>query len=153
MIGAGSAALALVSVWGASVAVVDTVRHRIPNVLLILLLVPDVLALVFSGHGLLNVSPRSSLEGALLGFGLSFPGYLLGKVGAGDVKLCFTLGLVAGLDATLHGLGCAAVILGVVALGVVAVRWRQGRHWRFRIPAGAGIVAGILGYVYWGASL
>lgn len=123
-----------VCVWAAVVAVVDVVRHRIPNALLLLLLVPAVLALAVNGQGLLGVPPLNSLAG-LLAAGLPLiPGYALGHMGAGDVKLSASLGLLMGPLDALRFLAASLILLGLAS--ALALLWRRSQGGTLqRIPA------------------
>ena len=62
-----------------------------------------------------------SLIGAACGFGLMFVGYVLGKVGAGDVKLMAGIGAWLGAFLTFRVFLVATIVGGVVAL-VITVR-------------------------------
>lgn len=107
-------------VWALWIAWSDWRRRRVPNVALIVVLVPETLALVFQGQGLLGAGTWSSLGGMALGFALTLPGYLMHRLGAGDVKFAAVLGLLLGtvrgfemvlLASVLMGLGAAALLL------------------------------------------
>lgn len=100
-------------------AVTDLRNRRIPN----LVTYPTViLALLIYGlyaglHGLLF-----SLKGLGLGFGLLLIPYLLGGMGAGDVKLMAAVGAVLGVHHTFVVFLIIAVIGGVTALAMLAAR-------------------------------
>jgi prepilin peptidase CpaA len=111
---------ALLFAWAAAISWSDWTHRRVPNVALLLVLVPAVLALVFQGQGLLGARVWSSLGGMALGFALTLPGYLMHRLGAGDVKFAAVLGLLLGtvrgfemvlLASVLMGLGAAALLL------------------------------------------
>jgi prepilin peptidase CpaA len=88
----------------------DLLTRRIPNWLtipaIILGLVAQFWYLGFTGL-------FSSFLGTLLGFGLFFPIYYLGYMGAGDVKLLMAIGSWVGWDSCLH-IAIYSVILGGV---------------------------------------
>lgn len=67
-----------------------------------------------------------ALAGLALGLVLMLPMYLLGVMGAGDVKLMAMAGAYLGLPGTLHAVACVFVTGGLLALLTVAVRdaWR-----------------------------
>lgn len=82
--------------WVLAIAWCDWQYRRVPNVILVLLLVPAVLALILNGTGLIGVERWPSFMGFLLAGGVLLPGYALGKMGAGDVKFAACLGLLLG---------------------------------------------------------
>lgn len=133
---------ALLALWAAAIAGFDLRTRRIPNLALLLLLVPALLALAVNREGLLGVAPGSSLLG-LLAVGLfMLPGYRLGKTGAGDVKFAACLGLLLGLQQGLEFLLLALIALGLVSLGALA--WQAARgplDLQRRLPAGVALAA------------
>src|SRR5713101_1489460 len=72
-----------------------------------------------------------SLLGALIGFGVFLVFYLLGGMGGGDVKLMSGFGALLGDRLILTAALMAAATGGVMALGVIAVRWlaRRSKVW------------------------
>lgn len=75
-----------------------------------------------------------SFLGSLLGGCLLLPGYLFGKMGAGDVKAMATLGAIWGPGASLHIFLWTALAGGIAALFVLLIRRKAGqalmRYWR-----------------------
>jgi prepilin peptidase CpaA len=114
--------------WAATAAGLDLRWRRVPNALLLALLIPAVLVLGWTGRGLLEASSLQSLAGALAAV-LLLPGYALGRLGAGDVKLVACLGFVLGGWAALEMLLVGAALLGLAS--AVALM-RQGSR---RLPA------------------
>ena len=114
--------------WAAAAAGTDLHGRRIPNLLLLAAVLPALVLLGWTGHGPLGAAWLPSLAGAALALVL-VPGYRSGAVGAGDVKLAATLGLLLG------GLGAVEMLLlGAASLGLVsAVLLATGR--RAKIPA------------------
>lgn len=115
--------LALLLLWALWLAVavgLDTARRRLPNGWL---LAGASLALVWAllpqGVGL-----AAALRGGLIALLVFLPGYVLHRLGAGDVKLMAVAGLQAG-DTAVWGL-CLAVML---AGGVQALLWQGWRSW------------------------
>lgn len=107
------AALAL---WGLAVALLDARHRRIPNALT---LGPALLALgclTAFGSGPLMTPPASNLAAAALFLLFLLPGYLLDRVGGGDLKLGLALGLVGGFKIGLLTLGIGAPLLIILAL-------------------------------------
>lgn len=124
----------LLGIWALAVGVYDFARRKIPNLALLLVLVPAVLALVVNGRGLLGSPPGSALAGFALALLLFLPGYALGKMGAGDVKFAACLGLLLGLGRTAEMLLIAGIGLGVTS--VVWLKYFAGDR-KTRFPAGA----------------
>lgn len=132
--------------WAGAVAWFDVRQHRVPNLLLVLLLVPAILSLVLDRKGLLGVSVWPSVLGFLLGGAILLPGYGIAKMGAGDVKFAAVLGLLLGWRPLLNMLLLAALLLGAVSALVFWLdREQQGRGQR-RIPA-APVLAAAFGAV------
>ena len=72
-----------------------------------------------------------SLGGAAIGFGVFLIFYVLGGMGGGDVKLMAGFGALLGHRQILPAALLAAASGGVIALGVLSVRWlaRRSRVW------------------------
>ncbi|CAG9245451.1 prepilin peptidase CpaA [Paraburkholderia unamae] len=103
----------------------DIVSRRIPNLLIAFGLVAA-LAVQFALHGAL---PGAAiwLGGALTGFGLLLPFYLLRGMAAGDVKLLMMLGAWLGAAAIVNVAVSTFIIGGIWSLGIVLVRGRLMR--------------------------
>ena len=110
--------LLLLAVWQ------DLAHRRIPNPLLLCTASAAlVLAAMPQGIGLV-----SSLAAALVAGGAFLPLYLLGQMGAGDIKLMATAGLLVGMPRAL------ALCLSVaMAGGLLALGWA----WQTRKPQSA----------------
>jgi prepilin peptidase CpaA len=110
--------LLLLAVWQ------DLAHRRIPNPLLLCTASAAlVLAAMPQGTGLV-----SALAAALVAGGAFVPLYLLGQMGAGDIKLMATAGLLVGMPRAL------ALCLSVaMAGGLLALGWA----WHTRRPAPA----------------
>lgn len=135
--------------WSLAIAGIDVWRQKIPNLLLVLALVPAVLALAVNQVGLLGAGIGSSLLGLVIAFAVGLPGYVLHKMGAGDVKLAALLGLLGGVGG-LWWLLYAGIAIGLMA----AVAWGLRRWYGFggpKIPAAAALVAGFWAWLLWGA--
>lgn len=128
----------MVAAWAATIAVWDLRHRRVPNWIL-LIAVP----LLVGSFGLIGTSPlgadwQSSLIGAGLALALTLPGYVLKRLGAGDVKMAVILGALAGGVATLEILLIAALVLGLMAAGAAIMGRRAAR-----LPAAVALAAGL----------
>lgn len=127
--------------WAAVIAVSDLRRRRIPNALLLLVLVPQVLALIIERVGLLGTDDQQSVIGAGIGLAFFLPGYALKISGAGDAKFAAVCGLLLGERKMLVAVALVAVVLiGVAGIATIRAGWTVARQQRF--PAGTGIAAG-----------
>jgi prepilin peptidase CpaA len=152
------AALLLAAAW------IDSYAWRIPNVLTFggsaAALFLSVLEPVAPGQALLL-----AFGGLALGLLVMLPMYLLGALGAGDVKLMAMVGAYLG---AVHTVGAALLVFltgGALAFALVMRRqaWPQlwsllGSRWRLggqgaselgRMPYGASICLGTFLYVVW----
>lgn len=139
----------LLGMWAAVIAGFDIRQRRVPNVLLILLMIPAVLALVINGVGLLGERWGSSVGGMALGFALTVPGYALHRFGAGDVKFAAMLGLLLGADRGFEMVLGASILMGVTALALLALR----RQLQARFPAAPMLSAAFVVEMLWGPLL
>ena len=99
----------------------DTAHRRLPNPLLLALaLAALVLALMPAGMGL-----QMALRGGVVALLFFLPGYVLHRLGAGDVKLAAVCGLLAGGDAV-WGLCLAIAVVG----GAQALLWQGALWWQ-----------------------
>jgi prepilin peptidase CpaA len=115
--------LPLIVVAGSAItaAAIDLRIRRVPNVL------TGSIALVGLGLaavGLGRVGIWLALAGCLVGLSLMLPGYLIGAMGGGDVKLLAAVGTLLGPGATLRAFVASAVAGGLIA---IFVAWRRGR--------------------------
>jgi prepilin peptidase CpaA len=104
----------------AAAAGVDLRSRRIPNLLLLALLLPAAGLLIWTGQGPLGATPLQSLAGLLPAL-LLLPGYARGRLGAGDVKLVACLGVLLGGWRAVEMLLIGAALLGAVSLIAVAL--------------------------------
>jgi prepilin peptidase CpaA len=113
--------IAVASVFALVAAGFDIRSFRIPN----LLTVPFLLSgIVYHAANTGVAGLVSSLLGAFFGFGVLFLLYLMGGMGAGDVKLMAGVGAWLGMPLTVYAFGVAGLAAG--AYSVVVVLW-QGR--------------------------
>ncbi|MGH8540285.1 MAG: prepilin peptidase [Stenotrophobium sp.] len=130
-----------IGIWAAAIAWSDWRYLKVPNVLLVLLLVPAVLALAVNRHGLLGVAVWPSLAGLLIAVVL-LPGYALGYMGAGDVKFAGCLGLLLGPWATVKMLLVFAIALGLTAAALLWIHRASAGSRQRRIAAAPALVLG-----------
>jgi prepilin peptidase CpaA len=124
--------------WALAIVVWDGRCRRIPNMLLLLVLIPATLAVLVNGQGLLGAGAGASFTGMALS-ALLLPGYALGQMGAGDVKFSACLGFLLGGWAALEALLLAALLLGALALG-----WRWLAPQQASLPAAGALAGGFM---------
>jgi prepilin peptidase CpaA len=107
-------------------AVTDVWKFKIHNVLTLPLLVSGLLY-----HALAAGLPgfTVSVLGALLGFGLLIVLYLLGGMGAGDVKLMAGIGAWLGLPLTFYVFLASSLAAGIYALVIILIYQRTSETW------------------------
>lgn len=99
-----------------AVAVIDSLRSRIPNALTVSAAVAGLLlGTIASGAGGL----LAATEGLLVGFFLFLPLYLLGGFGAGDVKAVAAAGSFLGPQGALVAVFCTLIAGGIAGLAVL----------------------------------
>ncbi|WP_193075044.1 prepilin peptidase [Pseudomonas sp. FME51] len=91
--------------WGMCCALLDARQRRISNVLTLGCGAVATAFLIWTGHSFTGVTPGPVMLGLLLALLLSLPGYIGGRMGAGDVKLLAALALAS---SPLHVLGTVA---------------------------------------------
>jgi prepilin peptidase CpaA len=136
------------SVWAGWVAWVDWRQQRVPNVALVLVLVPALLCLLWNRHGLLQLSIADSLFGLLVAGGVLLPGYAMGRMGAGDVKFSALLGLVLGSTAALKMLLVFGVVLGLLSALALWRFHRQPQSLKRRIAAAPALAVGFMSQLF-----
>ena len=113
--------LIVVAAAAITAAVIDVRIRRVPNVL------NGGIALVGLGlaaMGLGRVGLWLALAGCLVGLALMLPGYVIGAMGGGDVKLLAAVGTLLGPGPTLRAFVASAIAGGLIA---IFVAWRRGR--------------------------
>ncbi|MEJ6655462.1 MAG: prepilin peptidase, partial [Pseudomonas sp.] len=99
-------------------------QQRISNWLTLGLCVVATSYLLLSGHSFTGSSPGTVLLGLALALLLSLPGYVAGKMGAGDVKLLAALALSSSPAHVLGSIAIAAIAMLIWALCGPAI-WRK----------------------------
>lgn len=136
------------SVWAGWIAWTDWRQHRVPNVALVLVLVPALLCLAVNQYGLLQTSVTDSLLGFLIAGGVLLPGYAFGQMGAGDVKFSAVLGLLLGTSALLKMLLVFGVLLGLLS---ALTLWRRHHGLQLRkqrIAAAPALAVGFISQLF-----
>jgi prepilin peptidase CpaA len=107
-------------------AVTDVWKFKVYNVLTLPLLASGLLY-----HGFVNGFPglMGSALGILFGFGVPFFLYVLGGMGAGDVKLLAAIGAWLGMPLTLVVFLAAALVAGAYSLVLVLTRSSMQETW------------------------
>jgi Flp pilus assembly protein protease CpaA len=118
--------LLVVIVATLTAAVTDIRRFRVHNVLTLPLLLSGMIFHATTG-GLAGVS--GSLLGALFGFGALFVVYIMGGMGAGDVKLMAGVGAWLGLPLTFYVLIASCLAAGVFAVGLLVLSRSASETW------------------------
>jgi prepilin peptidase CpaA len=107
-------------------ATTDVLRFKVHNFLTYPLLLAGI---VYHSTTEGQVGLMGSLLGAALGFGFLFLFFLLGGMGAGDVKLLAGIGAWLGVEVTFYVLIASSLAAGVYALGLVALNRRHAEIW------------------------
>lgn len=129
----------LLTAWAAALSVWDLREKRIPNALLAAAVLAGLGLLLVQGHGVVGAGWVSSLAGAAIAALIWFPGYALGKLGAGDVKLAGCIGgLLGGLAAV------EAMLVAAVALGAMSAIAGLSFGPTYRLPAAAALSTGFV---------
>jgi prepilin peptidase CpaA len=113
--------------WAAAVAIGDCRARRVPNALVALGLCAALAASLLHA-GPLRIGVGEAFAACLVGFCALMPLYVLGVMGAGDVKVFAVLGAWCGLHALLALWVVASLVAGVHAVVVlIALRARAAR--------------------------
>lgn len=136
-------------------AIFDLYYRRVPN---LITGISAVIGLIFPWVGGGGVNVTSSYLGGSLAFMLLLPPYLIGTIGAGDVKLFGASGLFLGVNEVLSALICIALMGGLLALLylLATVATTMCRHQRvsnvalrsIELPYAVAIFAGILFLIF-----
>lgn len=120
-------------------AVLDLRQRRIPNAIPLCILLLAIAVLLFAPGLGLSPSSGASLAGLGVGLAATLPGYALGALGAGDVKLMAAVAVVLGWPLALHFVLVSVLVFGLVAL--IALRL-FGRKRNSRLPMAPAMLCG-----------
>ncbi|WP_024329506.1 prepilin peptidase [Thioalkalivibrio sp. ALR17-21] len=154
------------ALWALACAALDWRERRIPNALTAPAMLAGAAYVVTLQFTLLGQAPWThGLGGIGLALAFALPGYLLGKLGGGDVKMLLAVALLGGFPAVLAAVlgagGLAVFLLGTTLAGrsaavstlpLPASVQRLGRGVATadlrRIPLGVGFAAGLVVYAF-----
>lgn len=125
-------------------SLLDWRKRVIPNALL---LVSFLLAFLFNFITMGFSGLLLSLMGTILGFALLVIPYLLGGMGAGDVKLLMVIGSFGGWQIVLYSFFLGAMAGGLIAIGVYIYNLAQNKKISslpYGIPLSLGTILCIL---------
>jgi prepilin peptidase CpaA len=115
----------LVTIVLVAAAFIDGWKLKVPNWITFPMIlsgwVYSTVAFGWSGLG-------GSLLGTAVGLGLLLPAYLIGGMGAGDVKLLAGVGAWMWSGVTLLAFCCSAMVGGVMAVAMVLYSRQWGKH-------------------------
>ena len=132
----------LLFICGAMVvaAVIDGWKLKVPNWLTFPLVVSGWLLGLLHNFGVLEATGTggigASLAGTAVGFALLWPVYAIGGMGAGDVKMQMGFGawmgayfgLWQGMATVFYAFAAAAIIGGIMAMAMIAIRGQYRRN-------------------------
>ncbi|ABI57507.1 prepilin peptidase [Alkalilimnicola ehrlichii MLHE-1] len=155
-----------IAVWCSLTGYWDARHRRIPNLLTLPAALAGLAYAVVTQTAALGELPWGAVAaGAAIALVLTLPGFALGKLGGGDVKLLLAIGLLGGHPAVLSSFVVAAfTVTGLFLALILATRlapWpglpgplrcslqRLPGPREARLPFGVGLCAGLLGYIVW----
>lgn len=112
-------------VWGLSCATQDIKNKKISNLFTIGMFLVAVLYILITGQTLIGASIENALFALVLAIALSLPGYIAGKMGAGDVKMLCALALATHSD---------YVLISVIGAALALVIWSACKPLWSKLP-------------------
>lgn len=129
--------------WTLALGYWDIQHRRLPNVLTLGAALAGVVSWAVLGTSPLGADGASMLVGVGLALLLTLPGYLLHKLGGGDVKLLVAVALLGGAAATMVSFVIGALVtVATAGAGVFLSRFRLAPVPDQRLPFGAGLALG-----------
>jgi prepilin peptidase CpaA len=110
--------------WAVFCGGFDLLRRRLPNLLTLGGGTAALAMLAVKGHGWLGTAWASCLGAAMIASLLTLPAYANRLLGAGDVKLLLSMGLLGGLKALMITYVFAGLLVGLASIvWIWAYRW------------------------------
>ncbi len=139
--------------WATAVIWSDVRGRRISNVLSLGAAAFGLAALAVDGHAWLGASAASAFAGAGIALAFTVPAWACRRLGGGDVKFLFAVGLVGGVTVVLQAFVIGALLAGLMAFGwLLAARYGTPRAEDpgaassvRRLPFGAAMALGLAG--------
>lgn len=121
-----SVPFAVVTIAALVSAVTDLWRFKVYNLLTIPLLLAGLIY-----HGIMGGTAElsTSVTGALFGFGILLAPYVMGGMGAGDVKLMSAVGAWLGLPLTYYVFIASSIAAGIYALVLILMSKKMKETW------------------------
>ncbi len=158
-----SAPIIALAVWSTLIGVADLRHRRIPNALTFPAVLTAFAWMLLHGRSLIGAPWESALMAAAFGLAVTVPAYALGKLGAGDAKFLFAIGLLTGWDHTVATFVTASLMAAAIAMLWWLKRdtftehlhplFRQPIHWvvgsgantgQLRLPYGTLLAMGLM---------
>lgn len=143
----------LLILWAAALAVFDWRQRRLPNLMLLFAWALGLVHAALTGVLPFGAAISDGLGTAIVALLAFWPAYRAGWMGAGDVKLCATIGWLGGVKMLLAVLLIGTLLSGLIGLALLVpglARHLSGKELaarlRGRIPYGAGLA---LGFIAW----
>lgn len=145
----------LLILWAAALALFDWRQRRLPNGLLALAWAVGAVHAAGTGVMPFGAAISDGIGTAVIALLAFWPAYRMGWMGAGDVKLCATVGWLGGVKMLLAVLLIGTALAGLIGLALLVPRLSHHLagaglepRLRGRVPYGAGLA---LGFIAWTA--
>lgn len=139
----------LLAVWWACVLAYQDIRfRRLSNILTLGAIAVGLIWWIFMGASILGANGISMLKGSITALVLTVPGYMIRKLGAGDVKLLVAVAVMGGFASTLVTFVIGAFAALAVAIATVWLAQRlsfdRSSHTGKWLPFGAALAFGFV---------
>ncbi|WP_375057302.1 prepilin peptidase [Zobellella sp. DQSA1] len=108
----------ILAIWAGFCALQDANQKKISNYLTLPACLVALVWLLFNGTTLVGSSSGQAITAAIMTLAITLPGYVLGKMGAGDVKMLLALSLATDQRYLLWTIALAGLAMLVWALGI-----------------------------------
>lgn len=112
-------------VWGLTCAIQDIRTKKISNLLTLGLFAMACGSVFITGQTLIQASASQALMGLVYAIALSLPGYIMGKMGAADVKMLCALGIASNSH---------YVLICVMGAAVALIIWSVSKPLWHKLP-------------------